>query len=62
MTTSTPRKVAIVGAGPVGALSALYFSHAGWDVQLFEMRSGMYLISSRAPHINLIPHPHQAKN
>jgi kynurenine 3-monooxygenase len=34
--------VAIVGAGPVGALAGLYFSHAGWKVSVYELRGGSY--------------------
>lgn len=37
----TPKKVVVVGAGPVGSLAALYFSHAGWNVELYELRGGL---------------------
>lgn len=35
-----PKKVVVIGAGPVGSLAALYFSHADWDVELYELRGG----------------------
>lgn len=34
------KKVVVVGAGPVGSLAALYFSYAGWEVELYELRGG----------------------
>ncbi|KAG8733837.1 kynurenine 3-monooxygenase, mitochondrial precursor [Ceratobasidium sp. 423] len=36
-----PRKVVIVGAGPVGCLSALSFAKQGWEVEVFEGRPDM---------------------
>lgn len=33
-------KCLIVGAGPVGALSALYAAKRGWDVEVYELRGG----------------------
>ncbi|CAE6534134.1 unnamed protein product [Rhizoctonia solani] len=36
-----PRKVIIVGAGPVGCLSALSFAKQGWEVEVFEGRPDM---------------------
>ncbi|KAJ1310429.1 hypothetical protein OPQ81_007162 [Rhizoctonia solani] len=38
---SRPRKVVIVGAGPVGCLSALSFAKQGWEVEVFEGRPDM---------------------
>ncbi|CAE6504132.1 unnamed protein product [Rhizoctonia solani] len=35
------RKVVIVGAGPVGCLSAMSFAKQGWEVDVFEGRSDM---------------------
>ncbi|KTW28770.1 hypothetical protein T552_01400 [Pneumocystis carinii B80] len=32
------KKIAIVGGGPVGALSALFFGKNGWEVELYERR------------------------
>ena len=34
------QKVVVVGAGPVGALSALYAAIRGDDVELYELRGG----------------------
>ena len=33
-------KCLIVGAGPVGALAALYAANRGWDVEVYELRGG----------------------
>lgn len=38
---STRLKVIVVGAGPVGALAALYAAHRGHDVEVYELRNGM---------------------
>ncbi|KAJ9110477.1 hypothetical protein QFC19_001603 [Naganishia cerealis] len=38
MTPQTPKKVLIVGAGPVGSLTALTFHKRGWDVEIWEGR------------------------
>ncbi|KAK9240184.1 hypothetical protein V1525DRAFT_396194 [Lipomyces kononenkoae] len=35
---SNAKKVAIVGAGPVGSLAALYFANEGWNVSLYDLR------------------------
>lgn len=37
------KKIAIVGGGPVGALSALFFGMNGWEVELYERRYGKTL-------------------
>ncbi len=37
---STSRKAAIVGAGPVGSLSAIVLAKRGWSVSLYEGRPG----------------------
>ncbi|KAF8541231.1 hypothetical protein BDD12DRAFT_732639 [Trichophaea hybrida] len=42
------KKVAIIGAGPVGALAGLYFSHAGWFVTVYELRGDLRLPENRA--------------
>ncbi|GAB7366503.1 hypothetical protein MBLNU230_g8495t1 [Neophaeotheca triangularis] len=34
-------KCVIVGAGPVGALSALYAAKRGWDVEVYELRGDL---------------------
>ena len=35
------QKVVIVGAGPVGALAALYAAVRGDDVEIYELRGGI---------------------
>jgi kynurenine 3-monooxygenase len=37
------RKALVVGAGPVGALTALSLHRRGWDVEIWESREGMSL-------------------
>lgn len=37
---SDPSTVAVVGAGLVGSLNAIYFAQRGWKVALFELRPG----------------------
>lgn len=38
--------VLVVGAGPVGALAALYAANRGDDVHLYELRAGKILLFS----------------
>ncbi|EPS43933.1 hypothetical protein H072_2125 [Dactylellina haptotyla CBS 200.50] len=40
-TVYEPSKVVIIGAGPVGALAALYFAKGGWQVTLYELRGDL---------------------
>jgi kynurenine 3-monooxygenase len=35
-----PQKVVVVGAGPVGALAALYATKRGDEVHVYELRDG----------------------
>jgi kynurenine 3-monooxygenase len=35
-----PRKIVVIGAGPVGALAALYAAARGNEVEVYELRSG----------------------
>lgn len=35
-------KVVVVGAGPVGALAALYAAQRGHQVEVYELRGGKY--------------------
>ena len=35
-------KVVVIGAGPVGALAALYAAKRGHDVEVYELRGGMW--------------------
>lgn len=39
---SKSTKCLIVGAGPVGALAALYAANRGWEVELYELRGGWH--------------------
>ncbi|CAO3571101.1 unnamed protein product [Mortierella alpina] len=49
MTTgSKTRSVAIVGAGPVGSLMAVYFANCGWNVHVYETRPDMRLPENKA--------------
>ncbi|RUP52424.1 hypothetical protein BC936DRAFT_141960 [Jimgerdemannia flammicorona] len=50
MSDDTPNKkrVAIVGAGPVGVLAAIYFAQRAWDVSLFDLRPDMRLPENKA--------------
>ena len=34
------KKIVIVGAGPVGALAAIYASERGYSVEVYELRDG----------------------
>ena len=34
-------KCLVVGAGPVGALAAIYAAKRGWDVEVYEFRGGI---------------------
>ena len=40
------QKVVVVGAGPVGALAALYAAERGDEVEIYELRGGMSLVSA----------------
>ncbi|KAF8981718.1 kynurenine 3-monooxygenase, mitochondrial precursor [Entomortierella lignicola] len=46
--TNDNRNVAIVGAGPVGALMAVYCANRGWNVHLYETRPDMRLPENKA--------------
>lgn len=39
------QKIVIVGAGPVGALAALYAAHRGDEVEVYELRAGTVIFS-----------------
>lgn len=45
----TQQRVVVVGAGPVGALAALYAANRGDDVHVYELRAGTH-ICSLCPH------------
>ena len=38
--TARPRKALVIGAGPVGALTALSLHRRGWEVEIWESREG----------------------
>lgn len=40
MPQSRARKILVVGAGPVGALTALSLHRRGWEVEVWESRDG----------------------
>lgn len=41
MDISRSPKAVVVGAGPVGCLSAMALAKLGWDVTIYERRAGM---------------------
>jgi thioredoxin reductase len=48
----TQQKVVVVGAGPVGALAALYAAVRGDEVEVYELRGGISpLFISTCPSI-----------
>jgi len=40
MATDIKQKTIVIGAGPVGALAALYAARRGDDVEVYELRGG----------------------
>lgn len=41
------RRAVIIGAGPVGCLTAISFAKTlGWDVELYEARQGLFSLTS----------------
>lgn len=42
MVGKSSKKTVVVGAGPVGALAALYAATRGDEVEVYELRDGMY--------------------
>jgi hypothetical protein len=44
------QKVIIVGAGPVGALAALYAASRGDEVEIYELRGGKFPFSKNGPY------------
>ncbi|KAI9222571.1 hypothetical protein BC828DRAFT_345903 [Blastocladiella britannica] len=52
--STTQKTVVVIGAGLVGALAALYFAEAGWNVRVYEMRNDLRKETfSRVRSINL---------
>lgn len=37
-----PQKIIVVGAGPVGSLAALYAAVRGHEVEVYELRPGIF--------------------
>jgi 2-polyprenyl-6-methoxyphenol hydroxylase-like FAD-dependent oxidoreductase len=37
-------KIVVIGAGPVGALAALYAAKRGYEVEIYELRGGLSTI------------------
>ena len=52
--TTGKQKVVVVGAGPVGALAALYAANRGDDVHVYELRGGMSIISISSDFLVLL--------
>lgn len=44
MTALPKQKLVVVGAGPVGALTALYAASRGDDVEVYELRGGTFYL------------------
>lgn len=42
--SGTKSKIVVVGAGPVGALAAIYAAERGFEVEVYELRNGNYII------------------
>ena len=40
MVSRKSQKLVVIGAGPVGALAALYAAQRGYNVEVYELRSG----------------------
>ena len=41
------QKTIVIGAGPVGALAALYAAQRGHEVEIYELRSGTLTFFSK---------------
>jgi 2-polyprenyl-6-methoxyphenol hydroxylase-like FAD-dependent oxidoreductase len=48
------QKVVVIGAGPVGALSALYAAQRGHDVEVYELRNGMFYLFMFCSCFNIV--------
>ena len=49
------QKVIIIGAGPVGALAALYAAKRGDNVEVYELRGGMNFLFFLDPSLLVVP-------
>lgn len=54
MSQSSKQKVVVVGAGPVGALAALYAAGRGDHVEVYELRDGQYILAFSPFHPRLL--------
>jgi kynurenine 3-monooxygenase len=52
MANAKKTKCIVIGAGPVGALAALYAANRGWDVEVYELRGGDDVVFSR---LHIVP-------
>lgn len=43
MALGSPQKTLVIGAGPVGALAALYAANRGDEVEVYELRGGEFM-------------------
>jgi hypothetical protein len=55
MVGKSSKKTVVVGAGPVGALAALYAATRGDEVEVYELRDGMYSSLQRVSHPFMFP-------
>lgn len=47
--SGTKGKIVVVGAGPVGALAAIYAADRGFEVEVYELRNGNDIIYYLSP-------------
>ena len=47
--SETKGKIVVVGAGPVGALAAIYAADRGFEVEVYELRNGNDIIYYLSP-------------
>lgn len=48
------QKIVIIGAGPVGALAAIYAAERGNDVEIYELRGGTLIVILPASHVRIV--------
>jgi len=44
MASKNSQKTVVIGAGPVGALAALYAANRGDEVEVYELRGGGFIM------------------
>lgn len=47
MASGSPQRTLVIGAGPVGALAALYAANRGDEVEVYELRGGEFMDPTR---------------